>query len=31
MTSMITARVDPAKRKAAEKVFSEVGLATLFG
>ena len=28
MTTMITARVDSAKRKAAEKVFSEVGLTT---
>ena len=28
MTSMITARVDTDKRKAAEKVFSEVGLTT---
>lgn len=28
MTSMITARVDSAKRKTAEKVFSEVGLTT---
>ena len=28
MTSMITARVDAAKRKTAEKVFSEVGLTT---
>jgi len=28
MTSMITARVDAQKRKAAEKVFSEVGLTT---
>ena len=28
MTSTITARVDTAKRKSAEKVFSEVGLTT---
>lgn len=28
MTSMITARVDSAKRKTAEKIFSEVGLTT---
>ena len=28
MTTMITARVDSQKRKAAEKVFSEVGLTT---
>lgn len=28
MTSMITARVDAQKRKAAERVFSEVGLTT---
>lgn len=28
MTSMITARVDTEKRKAAERVFSEVGLTT---